>query len=310
MLLDDLREACAAIADRSSSVRIEHARLAAYARALAPSVAAQLAAPPDPEAELLTGDREARAGFWLCLDAINFGSGWFPTLRKRPGRSGYFAVAIGVQEHFAGDGAPDARMLSGVEAAEVAAMLGQDPGHPLMALFAAALRDVGHHVSSEHDGSFAAVVDAAAAQRAVALVDRLAAWDAFADTSSFQELRVPFLKRAQITAADLHRSGVADFIDLEELTLFADNLVPHVLRVDGMLSYEPALQDRIERGDRLDHGSPDEVAIRACALHAVELLAAQLPGTRACDLDLTLWNRGQAARYRAVPRHRTRCTAY
>jgi len=309
VLLDDLRAACATIADRSSSVRIEHARLASYARTLAPAVAAQLAAPPDPEAELLTGDREERAGFWLCLDAINFGSGWFPTLRKRPGRSGYFAVAIGVRERFARDGAPDARMLSGVEAAEVAAMLGQDPGHPLMALFAAALRDVGHHVGSEHEGSFAAVVDAAA-QRAVALVDRLAAWDAFADTSSFQELRVPFLKRAQITAADLHRSGVADFIDLEELTLFADNLVPHVLRVDGMLSYDPALQDRIERGDRIEHGSPDEVAIRACALHAVELLSAKLPGTRACDLDLTLWNRGQASRYRALPRHRTRCTAY
>ena len=309
MVLDDLREACAAIADRSSSVRIEHARLAAYARALAPSVAAQLAAPPDPEAELLTGDREARAAFWLCLDAINFGSGWFPTLRKWPGRSGYFSVAIGVRERFVRDGAMDAAMLSGVEAAEVAAMLGQDPGHPLMALFAAALRDVGDHVSNEHDGSFAALVDAAA-ERAVSLVDRLAAWDAFADTSSFQELQVPFLKRAQITAADLHRSGVAHFIDVEELTLFADNLVPHVLRLDGMLSYEPALQDRIERGDRLEHGSPDEVAIRACALHAVELLAAQLPGTRACDLDLTLWNRGQAARYRAVPRHRTRCTAY
>ncbi len=309
MVIDDLREACAAIADRSSSVRIDHARLAAYARALAPSVAAQLAATPDPEAELLTGDREARAGFWLCLDAINFGSGWFPTLRKPPGRSGYFAVALGVRERFARDGAPDARMLSGVEAAEVAAMLGQDPGHPLMALFAAALRDVGHHVSNEYEGSFTAVVNAAA-ERAVTLVDRLAAWDAFADTSSFQELQVPFLKRAQITTADLHRSGVADFIDLEELTLFADNLVPHVLRVDGMLSYEPALQDRIERGDRLEHGSPEEVAIRACALHAVELLSAQLPGTRACDLDLTLWNRGQAARYRAVPRHRTRCTAY
>ena len=29
----------------------------------------------------------------LVLDSINFGSGWFPTLRKRPGMSGYFTVA-------------------------------------------------------------------------------------------------------------------------------------------------------------------------------------------------------------------------
>jgi len=309
LILEDLRAACATIADRVSCVRIDHARLAPYARALAPAVAAQLDAPPDPEAELLTGDREARAGFWLCLDAINFGSGWFPSLRKRPGRSGYFTVAIGVRERFARGDAMDAATLSGIGAPEVATMLGQDPGHPLMDLFAAALRDVGHHVNSEHGGSFAAVVDAAAGH-SVALVGRLAGWDAFADSSSFQELRVPFLKRAQLTAADLHRSGVAAFTDLEGLTMFADNLVPHVLRVDGMLSYDPALLARIEQGDRLEHGSPEEVAIRACALHAVELLAAQLPGVRACELDLTLWNRGQAARYRATPRHRTYCTAY
>ena len=309
MVLDDLRAACATIAARSSSVRIEHARLAPYARALAPALAAQVAAPPDPEAELLPGDREARVGFGLCLDAFNIGSGWFATLRKRPGRSGYFAVAMGLRERFAREGAMAAETLSGIEAREVATMLDQDPDHPLMALFAGVLRDVGHHVSSEHEGSFAAVVDAAT-ERAVALVERLAAWDAFADTSSFQELRVPFLKRAQITAADLHRSGVAAFIDLAALTVFADNLVPHVLHVDGVLSYGPALRDRIDRGDRLEHGSPDEVAIRACALHAVELLAAELAGTRACDLDLTLWNRGQGERYRAASRHRTRCTAY
>ena len=29
----------------------------------------------------------------LVLDSINFGSGWFPTLRKRSGCSGYFTVA-------------------------------------------------------------------------------------------------------------------------------------------------------------------------------------------------------------------------
>ena len=46
---------------------------------------------------------------------------------------------------------------------------------------------------------------------------------------------MPFLKRAQIAAADLCRAGVAEFADLGELTMFADNLVPHVLRLDGIL---------------------------------------------------------------------------
>ncbi|MDA8068296.1 MAG: hypothetical protein M0T77_06755, partial [Actinomycetota bacterium] len=62
---------------------------------------------------------------------------------------------------------------------------------------------------------------------------------------------------------------------------------------------------------------PEEVEIRACAVHAVELLAAAAPssGTSAAQIgaaqiDQILWNRGQEARYKAVPRHRSRSTAY
>ena len=39
-----------------------------------------------------------------------------------------------------------------------------------------------------------------------------------------------FYKRAQIVASDLALAGVAEFDDLDRLTIFADNLVPHVLR--------------------------------------------------------------------------------
>ncbi len=38
-----------------------------------------------------------------------------------------------------------------------------------------------------------------------------------------------FYKRAQIVASDLALAGVARFADLDRLTIFADNLVPHVL---------------------------------------------------------------------------------
>ena len=53
--------------------------------------------------------------------------------------------------------------------------------------------------------------------------------------------------------------------------------------------------------------------IRACAVHAVELIvAAGSPSARvtAARIDEILWNRGQAAQYKAVPRHRSRSTAY
>ena len=43
----------------------------------------------------------------------------------------------------------------------------------------------------------------------------------------------------------------------------------------GALVYDDALAGRIERGELLAPGSPEEVEIRACGVHAVELLAAR-----------------------------------
>jgi hypothetical protein len=149
---------------------------------------------------------------------------------------------------------------------------------------------------------------------AAALVDRLAGWDCFSDTSRYDELELPFLKRAQIAAADLAGAGVLHGADLDRLTMFADNLVPHVLRLDGVLHLEPRLVDRIEREELIEHGSREEVEIRACAVHAVELIVAQRApvgiNSRACDVDKLLWHRGQGAAYKSSPRHRARCTAY
>ena len=95
-----------------------------------------------------------------------------------------------------------------------------------------------------------------------------------------------------------------------DLTIFADNLVPHVLRVDGALIYDPALAARIDSGELLEHGSREEVEIRACAVHAVEQMLTLRPGLTAPAIDNALWHRGQGPRYKAIPRHRARCTAY
>jgi hypothetical protein len=122
---------------------------------------------------------------------------------------------------------------------------------------------------------------------------------------------VPFFKRAQIAAADLALAGLSPGRDLHELTLFADNLVPHVLRIDGVLELDGALVARIDAEELIEHDSPEEVEIRACALHAVELLVAAHPEpTTATALDNQLWHRGAGPRYKARPRHRARTTAY
>ena len=63
-----------------------------------------------------------------------------------------------------------------------------------------------------------------------------------------------FYKRAQIVPSDLALAGLAEFHDLDRLTIFADNLVPHVLRVDGVLRYDPGLAARIDAGELLPQG--------------------------------------------------------
>jgi hypothetical protein len=264
----------------------------------------------DPDAHILDGDLERRAAFIICLDAINFGSGWWPTIRKRPGASGYFTIAAGLAERFRARGAFSAHELRELSATEVAAVLGQDADHPLMALFASSLRDVGDHVFSQYDGSFAAVLDGAGGS-AVAFADVLAGWQAFADTSCYGGREIPFFKRAQIAAADMHHAGVAELADRDRLTAFADNLVPHVLRVDSVLDLDVTLRDAIEAGELLEHGSAPEVELRACAVHAIELMADALDGRLApAEIDYALWNRGQDPRYKAIPRPRSRTTAY
>ena len=305
-LLGQLRDACAQVAASARHVHIREHAIRSYAASLPLG-----SAPPatDDQVHLLDGNREELAAFWLTLDAINFGSGWFPTLRKRGARSGYHAIAGGVRDRFAGAGPWMAAELAGIDAVEIAEVLGQDQDHELMALFARSLNDLGRHVAEEHDGRFESVVDSAGAS-AKMLVELLAGWESFADASDYNGMKVQFLKRAQIAAADLARAGVARFEDLARLTMFADNLVPHVLRLDGVLSFAPELVERIEREELIEHGSPEEVEIRACAVHAVELIVAARPGSTAADVDQLLWLRGQEPRYKAVPRHRSRCTAY
>jgi Queuosine salvage protein len=307
---DELRGAAAEVARRARSVRIEQTALGSYARTLDLT-----ALGPDAEGDgpLATGDaavRAERARYWLTLDAINFGSGWFPTLRKPPGRSGYGMISRAWRAHCARGGTPGAAELATIEPAAIAEILDQDPDHELMALFALSLRDLGERLLTECGGDARRLVDGAGGS-AVALASRLGGWPCFADRSRYEELSVPFLKRAQIAAADLERAGVAVWRDVDRLTMFADNLVPHVLRLDGVLRFDPGLVERIERGELIEHGSPEEVEIRACSVHAVELIiAARADGATPAQVDQLLWHRGQDACYKARPRHRSRCTAY
>jgi hypothetical protein len=294
---DEVRAAAARVAGRARSVRVVEEAIESYARTL------PAASPPAPDLDGAT--LEQRAAFSLTLNAINFGSGWFPTLRKPPGMSGFRTVEAGLRAN----GPWTADELAAMTREAIAAAVGQDPEHELMSHFAVHLRELGERVRAEHGGSFLAVARSGGGS-AVALATELGGWPTWRDVSTYAGIEVPFYKRAQIAAADLALAGIAPAADLGALTLFADNLVPHVLRLDGVLEFDGDLVARIEAGRLLEHDSPEEVEIRACAVHAVELLVAAHGATTATAIDNVLWHRGGEPRYKAVPRHRARTTDY
>src|SRR5436305_13411539 len=113
-LTDAIRGAAADVAARARSVRIVDAAIAPYAAARPGH------GPPAPALE--GAGEEARAAFSLQLNAVNFGSGWFPTLRKPAGLSGFRTVEAGLRRR----GPWPAGRLAAIDREAVAAAFGQD----------------------------------------------------------------------------------------------------------------------------------------------------------------------------------------
>lgn len=337
-----VREDCARVVAQARAVRIRADHLADYASridaAAVASAQAEAFAVPDlghrtegsapssaarddrrSHGALGEAETEARCAYVLALDAINFGSGFFPALHKRQGVSGYRTIEAALRAWVARDGPPSAGALAGATPSACAKLFGQalePPIDTLMNWFARAWRELGRHVLEKYGGRFAALV-AGAEGSAPRLVRTMMALPMWRDVAVHDGHPVHLLKRAQIVVADLAAALPGSPLaprDLESLTAFADNLVPHVLRLDGVLEVDPSLADHIEREALLEPGAPEEVELRAAAVTAIERLSDALHGRGAplapWQLDQWLWTRGAGLRYKARPRHRCRCWHY
>ena len=316
-LFDEIRDACAEVTRRARMVRIDDGGLDRFASLLARE---RPRMPETDPAQQRFPDNKTTIAFILTINAINFGSGWFPTLNKREGMSGYLTIASSLRDRFLKEGPWSSRELEKLTPEDCAALFGQPTAgdaFELMTLYAQALNELGAFLAREHRGRFEGPVEDArfSAER---LVRMLAEMPFYRDVSQYEDLEVPFYKRAQITCSDLahalRHEGLGRFDDVDQLTLFADNLVPHTLRMLGVLQYDLLLERRIESGELLEPGSEVEVEIRAVGLHAVERLVESC-GRRgwkvnASRLDHLLWSRGQSPAIKAKKRHRARTTWY
>ncbi|MCK5826928.1 hypothetical protein KAH43_00275 [Candidatus Bipolaricaulota bacterium] len=318
-VFDEIRSQCREVSDQARHVHIATERIP---KSIAPLLTQPLTVPTLDTTSHFVGEVEPTIAFFTTLAAVNFGSGYFPQLTKRPGMSGYYTIATSLTERFLSHGPFVAEQLSKITPRDCANLFYQDRSDPaideLMTLFARAWNDLGDDLSTRYQGQFTRLIEAAG-HSAGQLVRLMSAQPLFQDVSDYHGIDVPLYKRSQLLASDLSLAlderGLGQFDDLDDLTIFADNLVPHVLRLEGILEYTPELVAEIEAERLIPEGSDEEIEIRACCIHAVELMieTAAEAGINwtARDVDQVLWHQGQSPRYKKQgKRHRTRTVFY
>jgi Potential Queuosine, Q, salvage protein family len=96
----------------------------------------------------------------------------------------------------------------------------------------------------------------------------------FRDHALYKGRQIFLYKRAQIFVADLWGAfkgqSFGYFNDVHSITIFADYIVPAVLRQLGVLKYSLALCNMVDSDKEIVPGSEEEVELRACTIHAVE----------------------------------------
>lgn len=305
---ENLRHGFAYVAQNAEHVQIDEARLKDYAN--------DVAAYPLPETfddthHYVSGDAEADYAYVLLLDSVNFGSGYNPSLRAEgtleEGKGFYFTMASRLKDRFEQKPltAQETLSLTKADVSEIFGLVAAPKSQELAQLYLEAMQDMAQAVAQK--GDFSDFVQAMNKDVGVC-VAMLVNQHKFKDESSYKGRTIGFYKRAQITAADLHLTaehrGEKLFDNIEQLTLFADNAVPHVLYREGVLNYTKELAAKIEAVEYLPLGSAEEVEIRGCAAHAVELLAKET-GLRSMDVDHRLWHRSEEPAMKALQTHRT-----
>ncbi len=151
------------------------------------------------------------------------------------------------------------------------------------------------------------------------LIDKLVAeFPRFNDTSRWDGYEVKFYKLAQLGIwmlySSLHASGSFRLEDPERMTAFADYIVPVALRVMGITSYSPALEEAINTYEMIPRNSSEEIEIRAHCLYATALLREEVNKLRPPDrqaiipqIDARLWTHYHTTHW---PHHLTRTIMY
>ena len=184
------------------------------------------------------------------------------------------------------------------------------------------LNQVGQILVEEYKGDWLNIVISGPKklyQNGEGLIERLVSqFERFRDTSIYLGEKVHFLKLAQLAFWGIHRElgKYGDFYieDMENMTAFADYIVPVALEKMKIITYSEKLKNKIEQGVLIESDSIEEIEIRAATLFVTAQLTEEINKLRLDDekiiipqLDFKLWTDFHANK---SPHHLTKTIMY
>ncbi|KAJ3673058.1 hypothetical protein LUZ60_006432 [Juncus effusus] len=242
----------------------------------------------------------------FVLDALNFC--FWPDKELH-----YDNFALGLKEALENDkNALDADRLQCINGPELRAMLKWPRPLPSEEERVRLLHEVGFELERSFEGKAANLVKSCnnSASTLVTLITRH--FPGFRDHALYKGRQVFLYKRAQIFVADLWGAfkgeNFGNFHDTTCITIFADYIVPAVLRQLNILKYSSKLANYIDSDLEISPGSEEEVELRACSVFAVEKMREFINnkfGKQVLSIEIDLWLWSYGVRMPKLAYHRT-----
>ena len=141
------------------------------------------------------------------------------------------------------------------------------------------LNNVGDTLVTKYDGDWINFIDDGPKKlydNGEGLVERLVRdFKRFDDHSIFENEKVYFLKLAQLAFWGIHRELSKKYFyieDMENMTAFADYIIPVALESFGIVKYSSGLKEKIDSGILIDRDSIEEIEIRATSIYVTAKL--------------------------------------
>jgi hypothetical protein len=250
--------------------------------------------------------------YFLLANTINFAFTDFTTKQKftskyngKDFRGAYGMLACLKKAHDLAIPILEGDFLKNISRQEMAAIFEGNFEIPMLKERYEIFKEVGEVLSRKYAGHFHNLVSLSQDRLffwGMGIIERLVNdFPSFNDSTIWQGRRVCFHKRAQLAAGMLYGrfQNTEEFKmqDTEQLTIFADYVLPKALRDMGILKYEKSLAQKVDNQEIIPANSQEELEIRASTIHASQKLIEKINQIKknpddkvnALHIDAKLW---------------------